>query len=297
MNSYVYTPCAWGRADAELVRGRNGPCFILQPKLSFWSGVKMQFDNGRCLSAWIHRYLSFWREKQSFFHNVRSPPRSTLFWGQNTALALQQARVRWLSLQACQFCSKRCLAPSWSLSLMVLDCLSLNLAAGTASSSEAEAAVQCRQHMAMGMAPRWPGREQEGACRAQWLILAMSSLFLSVPWIIPLLPVSGIDHMCAGDGVEVVWQVLQWQSILRVSAQALLKEPAPAALPPVTRGADSVGWQRHRDSDSVQRVHAEQLGVQGNETADLENKPKFKNIKFLRRRQFPRGLRGEGGRL
>lgn len=103
--------------------------------------------------------------------------------------------------------------------------------------------------------------------------------------------------MCAGDGVEVVWQVLQWQSILRVSAQALLKEPAPAALPPVTRGADSVGWQRHRDSDSVQHVHAEQLGVQGNETADLENKPKFKNIKFLRRRQFPRGLRGEGGRL
>lgn len=33
-----------------------------------------------------------------------------------------------------------------------------------------------------------------------------------------------------------------------------------------------MGWQRHRDSDSIENAHAEQLGLLGNEATDLENK-------------------------
>lgn len=40
--------------------------------------------------------LFFFGKKQPFFYYPRSPPRSTLFWGQEATPGLQQARVRWL---------------------------------------------------------------------------------------------------------------------------------------------------------------------------------------------------------
>lgn len=56
--------------------------------------------------------------------------------------------------------------------------------------------------------------------------------------------------------------------------------------------AGSAGWQRHRNCDSVQHAFAERPGVLGNKSADLENKPRLRNVKILGRRGFPRGLRG-----
>lgn len=49
----IYTPMWMGKTDdaAELLQGRNGPCFKLQLKLCFQSRDEMKFDDGKCLGT------------------------------------------------------------------------------------------------------------------------------------------------------------------------------------------------------------------------------------------------------
>lgn len=71
----IYTLCTRGKADpgSELLQGRNGPRFKLQPKLSSRSKVEMLFDDGICLGTCTHRCLVlFWGKVTLFILPKRS---------------------------------------------------------------------------------------------------------------------------------------------------------------------------------------------------------------------------------